>query len=90
VEIGESDTVVGQTIDHGRLDGRAVASELCETDVIEHDQNDIGRPFRSRGFRWPPGFRLPPVPPDPFSEFHSHERALHPIAECAWYQRLLQ
>ena len=75
VEVGQPDPVPGQSIDDRRLDGRAVAAQLGEADIIEHDQDHIGRPLGRRGLRGPPWFRIPPVPTDPASECHTHQFA---------------
>ena len=64
VEVGEADPVVRHAVDDGGLDVRAVTAELGETDVVEHDENDVGGVLgRSRSGR-PPGLRVAPVVAD--------------------------
>ena len=76
MEVAQPYAIPSQLVDHRRVDGRAVAAQLAETHVVEHNQHDIGRTGWRRRLRWPPGLRLPPVPPDSASELCTHELVL--------------
>ena len=48
VEVGQPHALGGDAVDEGRLDVGAVAAELGEADVVEHDQHDVGRALGRR------------------------------------------
>ena len=47
VEVGEPDALGGEAVDDGRVDVGPVAAELGEADVVEHDEDDVGRARRA-------------------------------------------
>ena len=49
VEVGEAYAVGGEPVDGRRRDVGAVAAELREADVVEHDQQHVGRAGRRPG-----------------------------------------
>ncbi len=54
----------GETVERRRVDVGAVAAELCEADVVEHDEHHVGCALGRSVVLGPPGLRLAPVPPD--------------------------
>ena len=48
----------------GVVDVGAVAAELREADVVEHDEQDVGRAGRAAPAERPPRRRVPPVASD--------------------------
>jgi hypothetical protein len=69
VEVGQAHPAGGQVVDHRRVDGGAVATELAEPHVVENDQHHIGRPGGRGGLGGPPRLGVAPVEPDPTAEF---------------------
>ena len=55
VEIGELETLTGQTVEVRRGDLRPLAPEIGEPDVVHEDHDDVGRPRRSGGTLRPLG-----------------------------------
>ena len=49
VEVGEAHPPVGQLVDRRGGDVGAVAAQLCEADVVEHDHHHVGRAGTVRG-----------------------------------------
>ncbi len=72
VEVREPDPARGQTVDHRRLDVRAVAAELGVADIIEHDQEHVRGAGRWCRLSGPPRLRVSPVRPDPPAEILRH------------------
>ena len=70
MEVGQADAAGGQSVEHRGLDVGAVAAELGEANVVEHDEHHVGRPGRGRRLGGPPGLGVPPVTTDPPAELH--------------------
>ncbi len=68
VKVRQTQARGGQGVDRRRGDGGAVATELGEPHVIEHDKHDIRRPGRRGHLRRPPWLRVPPVSADAAAE----------------------
>ena len=64
VEVAEPEAIGGQGVDLWRVDVGAVAAELREAHVVEHDDDDVRRAVRWRRDRGPPRLRVAPVVAD--------------------------
>ena len=64
VEVGEPEATLGQAVDRRSGDVGAVAAQLGEAHVVEHDEQDIGGALGRAGHFRPPRCRLPPVVAD--------------------------
>ncbi len=68
VEIGQAEPPGGQAVEHRGVDIRPEAAELGESDVIQDDEDDVGRSLRWGRRRRPPRLRAAPIVPDPTAE----------------------
>src|SRR5580698_9658102 len=72
MEVGQPDSFCGEAVNHWCVKVRSVATKLSESDVVEYDEENIRRIWGRRGFRGPPGFRIPPVVSDSTLEVALH------------------
>ena len=72
VEVGEPHPVVRERVERGRRDVGAVAAELREPDVVEHEHQHVRRARGRFGIGWPPRCRRSPVSSDHTLEFRAH------------------
>jgi len=70
VEVGQAHAFGGDGVDVRCLDVGAVAAQLGEPDVVEHDEHHVRRVLGRRGLRWPPRLRVAPVVADRSLEVH--------------------
>ena len=79
VHVGVAQPVRRERVEVRRRDRAAVAAQLPEADVVEHDHQDVGRAGGRTGFVWPPWLGLPVIPADAAlegSRFHGVRRPL--------------
>ena len=58
VEVVVAQAVVGECIDVRCINQSTKAANLCETDIVEQENDDIGRPFFGQFFFGPPFLRV--------------------------------
>ena len=87
MEVGEADPLGGHAVDDRGLDVRAVAAELGEPDVVEHDEYDVGRVLGRGGSGWPPRLRVAPVVADLALELDPAHgpTPMHSTVRRAWH-----
>ena len=78
VEVREPHTAGREAVDVGGGDVGAVAADLREADVVEHDEQHVGCVRRRFALRWPPRLGVAEVPADDTAEFRltRHARLL--------------
>ena len=74
VEVVVAEATRGQRVHVRRLDVGPEAAQLCEADVVEHDEHHVRRALGWDGFGRPPGLRVAPRATDDAGEARLEDR----------------